>query len=181
MSDSDTTSDSVTLPAFPHRTREHAQLLCDALKARSLSIVTAESCTSGLLAASIASSCSARLLVGSFVTYRPSLKIAALDVPPDLIADRTVYDPDVARQMATGALKAAPEADLALATTGVAGPGPDQGKPAGLVFVAAALRDQEPHVRACQFAGTPQEVIAAAINMALQMGVNIVRTENGIA
>ncbi len=181
MSTRELVSDSVTLPAFPHRTREHAQRLCDTLKAHGLSIVTAESCTSGLLAASMASACSGRLLVGSFVTYRPSLKIAALHVSYDLIADRTVYDPEVARQMAIGALRAAPEADLALATTGVAGPGPDQGKPAGLVFIAAALRDQEPNVRACQFAGAPQEVIAAAINMALQMGVNTIRSMHGNA
>lgn len=178
MSNCEHDQSGVTLPGFPHRTREHAQALCRKLEEQGHRIVTAESCTSGLLAASIAF-CGGQLLVGSFVTYRPSLKIAALKVQPDLIAEKTVYDAEVARQMAAGALQGAPEADLALATTGVAGPGPDQGKPAGLVFVAAALRGHEPSVRACQFAGTPEDVIAATIDMALRMGLDAIGARPG--
>jgi len=161
-----------TMPQFPVDIAACAQRLCQRLAEKDLRLVTAESCTGGLLASSLSgSSGSGGYLVGSFVTYRPSLKISALGVSEDLIAARTVYDPAVARQMATGALQASPEADLALAITGVAGPGPDHGKPAGLVYIAAARRGQGPQVRECHFPGGPQEVIAGAIRVALEMGI----------
>ena len=172
--------ESLLMPRFPVAVAAQAQLLCAQLTARGLCVVTAESCTGGLLAASLSGfPGSTRFLVGSFVTYRPSLKIAALGVSVGLIAERTVYDPEVARQMATGALKGAPEADLALAITGVAGPGPDQGKPAGLVFIAAALRGEVPVVRECHFSGTPHAVVADAMRTALAMGCAAIGGDEG--
>lgn len=169
-----------TMPRFPVDIATCAQRLCQRLAAKKVRLVTAESCTGGLLASSLAeSSGSGGYLVGSFVTYRPSLKISALGVSEDLIAKRTVYDPEVARQMATGALMGSPEADLALAITGVAGPGPDQGHAAGLVFIAAALRDQSPEVRECHFPGGPQEVIAGALRVALEMGIATIEGLHG--
>jgi len=168
-------TENLLMPRFPADIASRARKLCALLAAQNLRIITAESCTGGLLAACLSEpSGSARFLVGSFVTYRPSLKIAALGVSAELIAARTVYDPDVARQMASGALEGAPEADLALAITGVAGPGPDQGKPAGLVFIAAALRGGVPVVRECRFEGAPQAVIAGAMRTALEMGADAI-------
>ena len=126
----DNATENLMMPRFPADIAERAGRLCERLSARNLRIITAESCTGGLLAACLSEpSGSARFLVGSFVTYRPSLKIAALGVSEALITERTVYDPEVARQMAQGVLADPPEADLPLAITGVAGPGPDQGKP----------------------------------------------------
>ena len=118
------------MPSFPDDIAGRAQILCRWLTGQDLRLVTAESCTGSLMAGSLtATSSSSGPLVGSFVTYRPSLKIAALGVSEALITERTVYDPEVARQMAQGVLADPPEADLPLAITGVAGPGPDQGKP----------------------------------------------------
>lgn len=172
--------EGITTPRFPAAITERAQALCRLLDARKLRIVTAESCTGGLLAASLSgSSGSSDFLVGSFVTYRASLKIAALGVDADLIDRRTVYDPEVARQMATGALDGAPEADLALSITGVAGPGPDQGKPAGLVYIGAALRGHEPRVRECHFKGSPDEVLASSMRTALDMGIAMLGAPDG--
>ena len=101
------------------------------------------------------------------------MKVNALGVSAQLIQERTVYDPQVARQMATGALDAAPGAGLALAITGVGGPDDDQGKPAGYVCIAACLRGDAPVVRECQFAGAPDVVLTKAIGAALQLGISL--------
>jgi PncC family amidohydrolase len=151
-----------------------------ALAARGLRLVTAESCTAGLLAACVAEAPgSSAVLEGSVVSYAASMKASALGVPEGVIEERTVYSAEVARAMALGALERAPGAGLALAVTGVGGPGPDQGKPAGLVYVAAALRDSEPVVEAFRFGGRPREVLAAAVRAALGMGIAAVGGKAG--
>lgn len=154
---------------FSDALQTQAEGLVSALKAADLHVVTAESCTAGLLAACIsrAPGCS-DTLAGSFVTYSPGQKIAALGVSAELIAERTVYDEDVARQMADGALRAAPEADLAIAITGVAGPGPDQGKPPGWVCIATQRRGEGAKASVHQFDGSPEQVIAATLRVAMQ-------------
>jgi PncC family amidohydrolase len=142
------------------------------LKASERRLVTAESCTAGLLAACVAGAPgSSGVLEGSFVTYCSSLKSDALGVPAELIEEKTPYHPEVARQMASGALDRAPCASLALAVTGVGGPGPHEGKPAGLVYVGAALRGHAPHVEEHHFSGRPKEVLAATIRAALHLGL----------
>lgn len=134
-------------------------------------LVTAESLTAGLLAAAVAGVPGASgVLEGSFVTYCATLKTDALGVSAEVIAERTVYDAEVARQMARGALEQAPSASLALSLTGVAGPGPDQGVAAGTVFIGVARRGGEVRAEACRFDGPPQEVIAQALVRALELG-----------
>jgi nicotinamide-nucleotide amidase len=105
------------------------------------SLATAESCTGGLLANRITNVPGASEIFGAgWVTYANEIKIAELGVSaPDLAAHGAVSEP-VARQMADGA-RAAANADFALATTGIAGPGggtPE--KPVGTVFLALAER-----------------------------------------
>lgn len=109
------------------------------------------------------------------------MKVNALGVSAQLIEERTVYDPQVARQMATGVLDAAPGAGLALALaiTGVGGPDDDQGKPAGYVCIAACLRGGAPVVRECQFAGAPDVVLTKAIGAALQLGISLLDSTAG--
>ncbi|MEB3422108.1 NAD(+) synthase [Salipiger marinus] len=161
---------------FSVETEAAAAALCRRLGDRRMRLVTAESCTGGLLAASLAKMPgSSETLEGSFVTYRASLKTAALGVSRATIAERTVYDPEVARQMACGALEAAPEAHVALAITGVAGPGPDQGKPPGYVCIAACLRGQSPVAREFSFAGDPPKVLSATLTAALSMGLAAIK------
>jgi len=111
------------------------------------------------------------------VTYTPSMKTAALGVSARLIEERTVYDPQVAAQMARGALEIATTAGLALAVTGVGGPDDDQGKPAGYVCIAACLRGGDPVVRECVFPGEPQAVLASTISTALEMGIGMLTDE----
>jgi nicotinamide-nucleotide amidase len=108
---------------------------------RKLLIVTAESCTGGLIAATIAKipGCSAMLERG-FVTYSNDAKTEMLGVPAALIAERGAVSVEVARAMAEGALKHS-RADISVAVTGIAGPdGGSEHKPVGLVYFAAARK-----------------------------------------
>jgi nicotinamide-nucleotide amidase len=104
-------------------------------------IVTAESCTGGLLAAVLAEAPGAgRQLQGGFVTYTKDQKTIALGIPRALLGRESAVSEAVARSMAEGAL-ARSIADLSVSITGVAGPEPDEDdNPVGLVHIAAALR-----------------------------------------
>lgn len=110
-----------------------------------LKIVAAESLTGGLLAdAFVRIPGASGALLGSAVTYAVESKASILGVDRGLLEREGAVHPEVARQMAVGVarLYAQPEyADriIALATTGVAGPGPDGGKPAGLVYIGISL------------------------------------------
>lgn len=125
-----------------HPGYDDARALLDAVRSRGLLVVTAESCTGGLIAASLAAvpGASASLERG-FVTYSNEAKTEVLGVPADLIRDRGAVSREVALAMAEGALKHS-RADIAVAVTGIAGPdGGTVDKPVGLVHVAAARRD----------------------------------------
>ncbi len=151
-----------------------AERLVGACAASGDRVVTAESCTAGLIGSCLASvPGSTDAFEGAFVTYRMDLKSDALGVPAELIGAVTPYHPEVARRMATGALDRAPHASLALAVTGVGGPGPDCGKPAGLVYIAAARRGGEPRVEEHRFSGSPKTVLGATIRAALALGLSL--------
>jgi nicotinamide-nucleotide amidase len=118
-----------------------AKGVMDLVKRKRLTVITAESCTCGMLASRLSQAEGAsQTLHGGFVTYTKANKTAALGVPADLLERKTAVCEEVARAMADGALARSP-ADLAVAITGVAGPEPDpDGNPVGLVHIAAARR-----------------------------------------
>ncbi|WP_438872738.1 CinA family protein [Paractinoplanes pyxinae] len=99
---------------------------------------TAESLTGGLVAATVVEipGVSANYR-GGFVVYATELKHTLAGVPQDLLDERGPIDPDVAVALAQGARERC-GADWGVATTGVAGPEPQDGKPVGLVYVAVA-------------------------------------------
>jgi len=105
------------------------------------SLVTAESCTAGLIAAVLShAEGAASVLQGGFVAYSKDHKARALGVDRDLLARDGSVNAAVAEQMAKGALARSP-ADIAIAVTGVLGPEPDEdGNPVGLVFLAGLSR-----------------------------------------
>lgn len=133
---------------------------CDALAARILDrcrargwyIACAESLTGGLLAdAFVRIPGASEVFLGSAVTYAVASKAHVLGVDAGLLAREGAVHPGVARQMAAGtaALYAGSSPDLAgrvvgLSTTGVAGPGPDGDKPAGLAYIGRALPGATP-------------------------------------
>jgi nicotinamide-nucleotide amidase len=118
-----------------------ARALIDLCRARGRTIAVAESCTGGLLAATLTEiPGSSDVFDRGFVTYSNAAKHAMLGVPQDLLASFGAVSRETAEAMAQGALAHSP-ADLAAAITGIAGPGGGMpGKPVGLVHLAAAAR-----------------------------------------
>jgi nicotinamide-nucleotide amidase len=118
------------------------EALAEALRAQDLRMVSAESCTGGLIAAACTSVAgSSRWLERGFVTYSNEAKTELLGVPAALIAMHGAVSEAVARVMAEGALRHS-RADLSVAVTGIAGPdGAVEGKPVGTVWVAVSQRD----------------------------------------
>lgn len=100
-----------------------AEALVAAYTAAGLTIVTAESCTGGLVAGLLtAVAGSSAVLERGFVTYSNAAKAEAIGVPVDLLAAHGAVSAPVARAMAEGALRHA-RADVAVSITGIAGPG----------------------------------------------------------
>src|SRR5215471_16453448 len=110
-----------------------AQALLALCRTRKLKIATAESCTGGLIAGTLTEIAGSSDVVDrGFVTYSNAAKTQMLGVPADLIARHGAVSEEVARAMAEGALERA-GAELAVAVTGVAGPGGGSAaKPVGL-------------------------------------------------
>jgi len=104
-----------------------------------LKLATAESCTGGLVIAALTGVPGSSSVVDrGFVTYSNAAKIKMLDVPPALLQRHGAVSEEVARAMAAGALKKS-GTDLAVAVTGIAGPGGGTAeKPVGLVHFACA-------------------------------------------
>lgn len=101
-----------------------------------LTLATAESLTGGLVAATVVDVPGAsRVLRGGVVAYAPDVKRELLGVDAGLLERVGTVDEGVARQMAEGARRVLGSA-VAVATTGVAGPGAAEGHPAGTVWIA---------------------------------------------
>ncbi|HEY3478068.1 MAG TPA: CinA family protein [Streptomyces sp.] len=108
------------------------------LDERGGTLAVAESLTGGLVAAELTGVPGAsRTFRGSVTAYATAIKHELLGVDAALLAARGAVDPDVAREMAEG-VRARLGADWGAATTGVAGPDPQDGRPVGTVFVAVA-------------------------------------------
>ncbi|KST59526.1 damage-inducible protein CinA [Methylobacterium sp. GXS13] len=121
---------------------ERAEALVAAYAKAGRTIVTAESCTGGLVAGLLtAVPGSSAVLERGYVTYSNEAKAEAIGVPMDLIRRHGAVSEDVARAMACGALSAS-HAAVAVAITGIAGPGGGSAeKPVGLVHFGLALRE----------------------------------------
>ena len=119
----------------------NAKQLLEALRKQGLTLACAESCTGGLICACLTEIPGASDVVErGFVTYSNAAKSEMLDVPAAMIGTHGAVSKQVAGAMAQGAL-AHSRADIAVAVTGIAGPGGGSAeKPVGLVFIAAARR-----------------------------------------
>ena len=114
------------------------------LQDNKLKLVTAESCTAGMIASTLAdepgSGC---WLECAFVTYSEEAKMRCIGVKPETIKRHNLTSEEVAREMAEGALRAA-NANVAISDTGVAGPGPGEGGiPAGTICFAWSFEHKD--------------------------------------
>ncbi|KAB2917930.1 MAG: CinA family protein [Hyphomicrobiaceae bacterium] len=124
---------------FSSKLTDDAAQLLDACRRCKLRVATAESCTGGLIAGLLTEiPGSSDVVERGFVTYSNEAKVEMLGVPADLIRTHGAVSEAVARAMSEGAL-AHSRADIAVAVTGVAGPGGGSAaKPVGLVHLALA-------------------------------------------
>ncbi len=148
-----------------------ARLVIDDARNRSLRLVTAESCTGGLVAAAICAIPGASdVFERGFVAYTNRAKAELLGISGDLIADLGAVSEPVARMMAEGALEHS-HAHVAVAITGVAGPGGGSPmKPVGTVHLATARSNQSVHHRQELFElDTRWDIQMASVQTALEM------------
>ena len=152
--------------------------LANQLRAHNHRMVTAESCTGGLLSAQLTSvPGSSDWFEGAFVTYQLATKQSMLGVPDTTLTRFGAVSEPTARAMAEGALRAT-SADLAVAITGIAGPGGgDVLAPTGTVWFAWATRQSaQVHTARHQLTGTREDIRIKAVKIALEGCLEV--TEN---
>jgi nicotinamide-nucleotide amidase len=122
--------------------RRRAEVINHTLASSKRMIVTAESCTGGLIAGALTDvPGSSDAVHGGFITYANEAKEQMIGVPAALLEAHGAVSEQVARAMAEGALRTS-GADIAIAVTGIAGPGGGtEGKPVGLVYFACATAE----------------------------------------
>lgn len=148
-----------------------AAAIIAALTERSLTIAVAESLTGGLLAAELVSVPGASaVLNGGVVVYATALKHSVLGVSASLLAEFGPVHPEVARQMATGVRDVLAvddrAADLGISTTGVAGPGPQDGHSPGTGYIGISI-GQDVTVRGFVLDGDREVVRRGVVSAAL--------------
>ncbi len=141
----------------------------DALATRSATVATAESLTAGLVSATLAGVAGASsALRGGIVAYASDVKVSMLGVDTQVVASVGVVSAEVAQQMAVG-VRERLAADWGIATTGVAGPDPQEGHQPGEVHVAVAGPDGRVDTRSLQLTGDRQEIRAASVDAVLAL------------
>ncbi len=158
----------------PDETGQLARLAVQLLTASGRTVAVAESLTGGLVSGALTSVAGASVVLrGGVVAYATDLKEALLGVPAELLARQGPVDPEVASAMAVGVCRIL-GATYGVATTGVAGPGPADGKPAGTVFIAVA-DPAGARSRGLQLVGGRQQVREETVRRVLSLLVNVLR------
>lgn len=160
---------------LPQELLGRAERVLDACRDASLKLATVESCTGGLIAACLtAIPGSSDVLERGFVTYSNAAKTALVGVPALLLAEHGAVSEPVARAMAEGALTYAP-VDLAVAVTGIAGPGGgSHSKPVGLVHLAAARNGRSTLHARLVLPGNRTEIREASAAAALDLLLRLI-------
>ena len=160
-----------------------AAALINELRTQGLGLVTAESCTGGLLSAAITdiAGCSDVFLHGH-VTYSNAAKCALLQIPETLIVEFGAVSQEVAKAMAESAALEGSTLNhrpcLGLACTGVAGPAGSEAKPVGTVFLASGVYhpdfgSSETLLHSLALKGTRQSIRQQTVAAALTLGVKL--------
>ncbi len=131
-------------------------------------LVTAESCTGGLLGVAMTDvPGSSRVYDRGFITYSNEAKMDLLKVPGPVLEDHGAVSAETAKAMAEGALAQNPMAHIAVAVTGIAGPdGGTPTKPVGLVYIGIGLQDKDTIVYRHEFKGDRDKVRAQTVETA---------------
>ena len=150
--------------------RELATTIGLLLQAKGMTLATAESCTSGLLAARLTERPgSSAYVAGGVVAYANEAKVELLDVDPQLIEEHGAVSEPVAEAMAEGALKQF-GADTAVAITGIAGPdGGTEEKPVGTVCWSVRLTDGRGITRTVRLPGDRADIRDRSTTVAMHL------------
>ena len=150
--------------------RRKAKFVLDRCRKAGVKVATAESCTGGLIAATLTEIAgSSDVVERGFVTYSNEAKVELLSVSELSIRDHGAVSETVAREMAEGALARA-RADIAVSVTGIAGPGGGTPtKPVGLVHLACASRGATTVHRRAVFKGTRAAVRRKSVELAFRL------------
>ena len=162
--------------SFRQTSIDLARRLLAACERRGWQLATAESCTGGLIIACLTEiPGSSSVVARGYVTYDNHAKAEMLGVPDALFEQVGAVSEEVARAMAEGALAQA-DVELALAVTGIAGPGgATPTKPVGLVHLAVARRDGPTRHAREIFPGDRAAIRLASVDAALTLALQAVR------
>ena len=156
---------------FEGEIRKLAEAVLGRARSRRVKLATAESCTGGLVASALtAIAGSSDVVEGGLVTYSNAAKTSLLGVDADLVASVGAVSEAVARAMASGAVQRL-GVDLAVAVTGVAGPGGGSAeKPVGLVHFAVADASGDTWHYEARFGDIGRDKVRlASVKVALEM------------
>lgn len=145
------------------------------LSDKNMRLVTAESCTGGMIAAAMTDrSGSSAVFERGYVTYSNESKIEELGVESAIIESHGAVSEQTARAMAEGALKNS-HADIALSVTGIAGPnGGTQEKPVGLVYIGIARPNCPTTVVKNLFDGDRRTIRQATMEKSLELLISTI-------
>lgn len=152
--------------------------LGQALSARGWKLITAESCTGGLLSGAVTGAPGSSLWFDrGFVTYSNESKTELLGVNPETLARYGAVSEETAREMADGALVLS-HADVALAITGIAGPdGGSASKPVGTVWLAWRHRHGSVQAETFCFSGNREAIRQNTVKTALERLITLARAD----
>ena len=155
---------------FPLEINGKASSILKVCKQKGITIITAESCTGGLIAGCLTEiPGSSSVIEGGFVTYSNQVKVSMLSVKLEQLDQYGAVSEEVARSMAEGALGSS-KADIAVACTGVAGPGgATNTKPVGLVHLSCALRKHPTLHKRFNFSGERSTIRLATVKAAFEL------------
>lgn len=154
---------------------ELAHTLLKRTRQKGWTLATAESLTAGLVCATLCDIPGASLVVrGGITAYATDVKQSVLGVPASRLRETGPVDGVVAEHMAKGASQVL-SADVALATTGVAGPGPSDGHEAGTVYIAVLTPAGSAH-KLCRFTGNRRAVRWASVQAVYELALEIYDT-----
>jgi nicotinamide-nucleotide amidase len=155
---------------FPRELLDRAARALDAAKAKNVRIVTAETCTAGLVSGCLTSvSGASKIFERGFVLYHDSAKATGLGVAEEVSREHGAVSAEVTQGLAEGALKHS-GAGVSVAVTGYAGPGGGNEKnPVGTCYIASARPGVPTLVERYVFPGDRDQVRLAAVGAALEL------------
>jgi nicotinamide-nucleotide amidase len=164
------------LSLVDNATADRVARLIDALATAAETVAVAESLTGGLVCSTLVHPAGAsRVVIGGAIVYSTDVKASVLGVDQVLLAERGAVDAAVAVQMAAQ-VRTKFGSTIGVATTGVAGPDPQEGVAVGTVFVAVTS-DRGDSVEEHHFSGTRDDIRWAAVDAALAILENSLRAE----